>query len=87
MASLSMMNRIHWVDKENLEQYILACQDSETGGFSDRPGDITDPFHTLFGLAGLSLLGNNNIKRVNPTYCMPQETIDRLRLQPQILLT
>ncbi|CAG4979360.1 unnamed protein product [Colias eurytheme] len=48
MASLSMLNRIHWVDKDNLEQYILACQDAETGGFSDRPGDIPDPFHTLF---------------------------------------
>ncbi|CAH2038021.1 unnamed protein product, partial [Iphiclides podalirius] len=85
MASLSMLNRIHWVDKKNLEQFILACQDAETGGFSDRPGDITDPFHTLFGLAGLSLLGNTNIKAVNPTYCMPQETIDRLKLEPQIL--
>ncbi|XP_013143093.1 PREDICTED: geranylgeranyl transferase type-2 subunit beta [Papilio polytes] len=85
MSSLSMLNRIHWVDKNNLEQFILACQDSETGGFSDRPGNITDPFHTLFGLAGLSLLGNTSIKPVNPTYCMPQETIDRLKLEPQIL--
>ncbi|XP_013199619.1 geranylgeranyl transferase type-2 subunit beta [Amyelois transitella] len=85
MSSLSMLNRIHWVDKKNLEQFILACQDAETGGFSDRPGDIPDPFHTLFGLAGLSLLGNTSIKLVNPTYCLPQETIDRLRLKPQIL--
>lgn len=85
MASLSMLNRIHWVDKKSLEQFILACQDAETGGFSDRPGDIPDPFHTLFGLAGLSLLGNTSVKPVNPTYCMPQETIDRLKLEPQIL--
>lgn len=85
MSSLSMLNRIHWVDKKSLEEFIQACQDSDTGGFSDRPGDITDPFHTLFGLAGLSLLGNTSIKLVNPTYCMPQETIDRLKLEPQIL--
>ncbi|KAI8435601.1 hypothetical protein MSG28_003876 [Choristoneura fumiferana] len=85
MSSLTMLNRIHWVDKKSLEQFILACQDAETGGFSDRPGDITDPFHTLFGLTGLSLLGNTNIKAVNPTYCLPQETIDRLRLEPQVL--
>lgn len=87
MSSLTMLNRIHWVDRTKLEEFILACQDAETGGFSDRPGDITDPFHTLFGLAGLSLLGNKQIKPVNPTYCMPQETIDRLRLTPQILNT
>ncbi|KAI5634849.1 prenyltransferase and squalene oxidase repeat domain-containing protein [Phthorimaea operculella] len=67
MSSLSMLNRIHWVDKKSLEQFILACQDAETGGFSDRPGDVPDPFHTLFGLAGLSLLGNKSIKAVNPT--------------------
>ncbi|KAL4719677.1 hypothetical protein ACJJTC_002998 [Scirpophaga incertulas] len=59
LSSLSMLNRIHWVDKKCLEQFILACQDSETGGFSDRPGDIPDPFHTLFGIAGLSLLGKH----------------------------
>lgn len=80
-----MMNRIHWVDKAALEKFILACQDTENGGFSDRPGDMTDPFHTLFGLAGLSLLGNTQIKPINPTYCMPQETIIRLKLEPQLL--
>ncbi|PZC86201.1 geranylgeranyl transferase type-2 subunit beta [Helicoverpa armigera] len=86
MASLTMLNRIRWVDREKLEEFILACQDAETGGFSDRPGDVTDPFHTLFGLAGLSLLGNTKIKPVNPVYCMPQETIDRLKLQPEIMM-
>jgi len=85
LASLSMLNRIHWVDKKALQDFILACQDAETGGFSDRPGDIADPFHTLFGLAGLSLLGNTQVQVVNPTYCMPQETLDRLNLEPQIL--
>ncbi len=37
-------------------RFILACQDPESGGFSDRPGNLVDPFHTLFGIAGLSLL-------------------------------
>merc|ERR1712232_736585 len=26
------------------------------GGIADRPGNMPDPFHTFFGLAGLSLL-------------------------------
>ena len=26
--------------QEKLVQFILACQDEETGGFADRPGDI-----------------------------------------------
>ena len=25
--------------QEKLTKFILACQDSETGGFTDRPGD------------------------------------------------
>ena len=39
-------------------------QDTETGGFADRPGDLPDPFHTLFGVAGLGLLGDERGKKV-----------------------
>ncbi|XP_002740225.2 geranylgeranyl transferase type-2 subunit beta-like [Saccoglossus kowalevskii] len=87
LASLKIIGRIHWIDKKKLETFILACQDDETGGFSDRPGDVVDPFHTLFGIAGLSLLGSfpDKIKTVNPVFCMPEETLERIRLHPQIL--
>lgn len=61
-------------------------QDNETGGFSDRTGNLPDIFHTLFGLGALSLLGNNEqLRPINPTYCMPQYVIDRLNLSPQML--
>ena len=39
-----------------------------------------DPFHTLFGLAGLSLLGDESVKPVNPIYCMPEAVIRKLGL-------
>ena len=39
-----------------------------------------DPFHTLFGLAGLSLLGDSSVQPVNPVYCMPESIIRRLKL-------
>lgn len=29
-----------FVFQDKLESYILACQDEETGGFADRPGDM-----------------------------------------------
>lgn len=64
----------------------VILQDVETGGFSDRPGDMPDPFHTLFGLAALSLLGSGELAQVNPTYCMPQKVMDRLGLRPQQLV-
>lgn len=63
--------------------FVLTCQDVEYGGFSDRPGDVADPFHTLFGLTALSLLDKDfPLKPINPTYCMPQYIIDRLGLKP-----
>lgn len=44
-----------------------------------------DPFHTLFGVAGLSLLGDERIKSVNPVLCMPEDVLQRIDLQPQLL--
>ncbi|CAH0550384.1 unnamed protein product [Brassicogethes aeneus] len=85
LSSLSILGRIHWINHSAIQNYIKACQDVETGGFSDRPGNVTDPYHTLFGLAGLGLLGDERIIKVNPTFCMPQAVIDKLGLKPQIL--
>lgn len=44
-----------------------------------------DPFHTLFGIAGLSLLGEEGIKPVNPVFCMPEEVLRRVNVQPELL--
>ncbi|XP_057664892.1 geranylgeranyl transferase type-2 subunit beta [Diorhabda carinulata] len=85
LSSLTILGRLCWINASSLKNFILACQDTETGGFADRPGDVPDPFHTIFGLAALSLLGHDSVKQVNPTYCMPQEVIDRLQLKPQKL--
>lgn len=85
LSSLAIIGRLDWINTEALEKFIRACQDSETGGFADRPGDMTDPYHTLFGLAGLSLLGHKDIEKVNPVFCMPQSVIDKLNIKIQLL--
>lgn len=66
-ASLDILGKLHWIDKEKLAKFILSCQDTEKGGISDRPGDMVDVFHTQFGVAGLSLLKFPGLKEVNPT--------------------
>ena len=54
-----MIGRLHWISKvtkasalqiitvlvlqDKLTEFILASQDEETGGFSDRPGDEVKP--------------------------------------------
>lgn len=44
----------------------LPVQDSKNGGISDRPGDMVDVFHTVFGLAGLSLVQYPGLDEVDP---------------------
>ncbi|XP_012278113.1 geranylgeranyl transferase type-2 subunit beta [Orussus abietinus] len=86
LSSLTILGRLHWIDKKRLLDFILTCQDTEGGGFSDRPGDMVDPFHTLFGLTAVSLLeADSSLKPLNPTYCMPEYVIDRLGLKPSRL--
>uniref|UniRef100_A0A8C7ZHT6 Geranylgeranyl transferase type II subunit beta n=1 Tax=Oryzias sinensis TaxID=183150 RepID=A0A8C7ZHT6_9TELE len=46
---------------------------------------VVDPFHTLFGVAGLSLLGEEQVKAVNPVLCMPEDVLQRIGLQPDLL--
>lgn len=46
LASLKIIGRLHWIDREKLRSFILACQDEETGGFADRPGDMASIFLT-----------------------------------------
>lgn len=41
-------------------------QDPERGGIADRPGDMVDVFHTVFGIGGLSLLGYAGLEAVDP---------------------
>ena len=49
------------ISKNDSQEFILSCQDPENGGISDRPDDMADVFHTVFGIAGLSLLGKRLI--------------------------
>jgi len=84
------LGRSHWINKEALVRFILSCQDLSSGGFADRPGDIVDPFHTLFGRGAVFILGYEGdkllkLKAINPILCMSQEVIDRLAVEVQIL--
>lgn len=78
LSSLAMLGKVGWIDRDALVRFILQCQDPEYGGFSDRPGDMVDVFHTVFGLAGLSLLGYEGLEAVDPVYCMPKAITDRV---------
>ncbi|EXJ79193.1 geranylgeranyl transferase type-2 subunit beta [Capronia epimyces CBS 606.96] len=78
LSSLAMLGKLHWIDAAKLITFILSCQDSEHGGISDMPGDMVDVFHTVFGVAGLSLLGYPGLVEVDPVYCMPKKITQAL---------
>jgi geranylgeranyl transferase type-2 subunit beta len=52
LSSLSIIGKLDWIDRDQLVDFILSCQDNESGGIADREGHYPDVFHTLFGIAG-----------------------------------
>ncbi|PFH49647.1 hypothetical protein AMATHDRAFT_76096 [Amanita thiersii Skay4041] len=81
LSSLAILKKVSWIDSDKLTAFILSAQDFELGGIADRPGDMVDVFHTLFGVAGLSLLGYKGLVDLDPVYCMPASTIEKMGLR------
>ena len=67
------------VDLKALEGYILKCQDNEDGGFTDRPGNGNDVFHTFFALAALAIIDSEKygLEKVDPVYAIPVSVKDK----------
>lgn len=79
LSSLAALNKISWIDKDSLIEFIINCQDCQGGGFADRPGDCSDIFHTLFALTGLSLLNSQLVEvEIDPTYCLPKVVLSKV---------
>lgn len=79
LSSLAMLEKIEWIDSDKLTSFIHDCQDPDEGGIADRPGDMPDVFHTFFGLAGLSLLGDTMLARIDPSFALPEDVVSRIR--------
>eukprot|EP00461_Guttulinopsis_vulgaris_P003358 UN03359 len=70
-----MLKKIKWINKEKLTTFILSCQDNIYGGISDRSDTMTDVYHTYFGIAGLSLLNQPTLEKIDPVYALPLHTV------------
>jgi len=81
LSALSILNKLNWIDSEKLTGFILSAQDPDVGGIADRPNNMADVFHTLFGVAGLSLLGYPGLDDLDPVYCMPKSVIEKMGLK------
>jgi len=77
LSSLCAIDRLTWIDRQKLRDFILKCQDTETGGFADRPGDVPDVFHCFFGIGGLSLMGFFDVETIDPVYALTATTLQK----------
>lgn len=66
-AALKIVEAFELSNSKENKEYILSCQDSTFGGFSKWPGTTSDPFHTYFGLCGLSFLKEPGLMEVMPS--------------------
>ncbi|SCU91162.1 LAMI_0E04962g1_1 [Lachancea mirantina] len=82
LSALALIRKLEWIDFNGLRSFILKCQDIEKGGISDRPGNEVDVFHTIFGLAGLSLMGFDDLVSIDPAYCMPFSVTEKFKKYP-----
>ena len=87
LSVLSIMDRVDWISGEKLAGFIAKAQDPEDGGIADRPEDMPDIFHTLFGTCGLSLLRKlpDSYRKIDPVYCLPKDVVQRCGLSGQII--
>lgn len=82
LSTLAIIDKLNWIDFEKLREFILKSQDLKRGGISDRPDNEVDVFHTLFGLAGLSLMGFEGLEPIDPVYCMPYTITKKFKKYP-----
>ena len=85
LSSLKIIRRSHWINGDKLAAFIVSCQDDRDGGIADRPGNMADVYHTVFGLCGLSHLGwledtGRKHKVIDPVFALSTDIVARMGL-------
>lgn len=78
-AALKILNSFELTSYKENREYVLSTQDKIVGGFSKWPGSPTDPFHTYFGICGLSFLQEPGLLHVVPSLNISQRAFQRLK--------
>lgn len=77
-ATLKILNGFELSDYKDNRDYVLSTQD-RFGGFSKWPGSQADPFHSYFGLCGLSFLQEPGLLEVVPSLNISQRAFKKLK--------
>lgn len=65
-ASLKILDMYHLINLEKNKEYLMMTQDSLLGGFAKWVNTRADPLHAYLGLAGLSLMKDEELNEVFP---------------------
>ncbi|CAH8549555.1 unnamed protein product [Heterobilharzia americana] len=80
VATLTILGRLTWINHSDLTRFILACQDTQTGGIADRPVNGENEENDVDSAVIALKVARNKLKSINPVLCMPQYVMDRLIL-------
>uniref|UniRef100_A0A2M4BRN7 Geranylgeranyl transferase type-1 subunit beta n=1 Tax=Anopheles marajoara TaxID=58244 RepID=A0A2M4BRN7_9DIPT len=78
-AALKILGAFELTSFKDNRDYVLSTQDTTVGGFSKWPQAYTDPFHTYFGLCGLSFLNEPGLQEVVPSLNISKRAYRRLQ--------
>ncbi|KAI3380477.1 hypothetical protein SNEBB_008895 [Seison nebaliae] len=70
VASLSILGQINLIDREKNIEYVRETRSALSGGFGKFPDSSSDPYHTYFALAALSLVRHIDC-RITPSLILP----------------
>lgn len=65
-ASLELLGAFQFVDQGRNLEFLDSTQDPVTGGFSKWPDSDPDPMHAYMGVAGMSLMGLEDLEPLQP---------------------
>lgn len=77
-ATLKILDSFELSDYEQNRNYILSTQDTSVGGFCKWPGTNTDPFHSYFGLCGLTFIKEKNLADIMPALNITNKAYEHL---------
>lgn len=78
-AALKILDALDLTDHKLNRDYLMSCQNTTVGGFSKWPGIQTDPFHSYFGLCGLSFLHEKDLLPIMPGLNISMRSHERLK--------
>lgn len=78
-AALKILDALQLTDYKMNRGYLMSCQNTTVGGFSKWPGIQTDPFHSYFGLCGLSFLSEEGLLPIMPGLNISMRSHERLK--------